>query len=72
MAQRLGQRVAELQIEHAASTVARAVTVSLGVCTRRPDATGSAADLLREADAQLYRAKSRGRNQVCGPDMPAT
>lgn len=70
LAQRLGQRVAELQIEHAASTVARAVTVSLGVCMRRPDATGSAADLLREADAQLYLAKSRGRNQVCGPDTP--
>ena len=72
LAQRLGQRVAELQIEHAASTVARAVTVSLGVCTRRPDANGSAADLLRDADAQLYLAKSRGRNQVCGTGTPAT
>jgi len=44
------------------------VTVSLGVCTQVPAADGSTADLLRGADAQLYEAKARGRDQACGAE----
>jgi diguanylate cyclase (GGDEF)-like protein len=66
----LGQSVAALGIEHADSAVAGFVTVSLGVCTKPANASGTAQALLREADAQLYIAKSRGRNQTCGAELP--
>jgi diguanylate cyclase (GGDEF)-like protein len=41
-----------------------AVTVSIGVAQTGPTCTTSA-DLLRNADEQLYRAKQSGRNRVC-------
>lgn len=40
------------------------VTVSVGVAEWRHEMLG-ASDLLRAADTQLYRAKGKGRNQVC-------
>lgn len=55
-----------LLVAHAESSVSPVVTVSLGVCSALGDATGSAEVLLREADAQLYIAKSSGRNRCCG------
>jgi diguanylate cyclase (GGDEF)-like protein len=66
LAEQLGTAVQALHIEHGDSTVAPVVTVSLGVCTQDDHLPGSAADLLRAADAQLYRAKSEGRNRTCG------
>jgi diguanylate cyclase (GGDEF)-like protein len=66
LAERIGERVRQAGIPHQKSPIGGAVTVSLGACTKPADATGHAAALLREADAQLYVAKARGRNQVCG------
>jgi two-component system cell cycle response regulator len=40
------------------------VTVSAGIAARLPS-HASAADLIAAADAELYRAKSMGRNRVC-------
>ncbi len=40
------------------------LTVSVGVASLS-QCDGSAADLVEKADAELYRAKSQGRNQVC-------
>ena len=79
VARQLGAAVQALQIEHADSQAAAVVSVSLGVCSRSghtaalaADATpGSAEALLREADAQLYMAKSSGRNQTCGAKLGA-
>ena len=68
LARQLGAAVQALQIEHADSAVAPVVTVSLGVSSKAGKSQGNAAALLREADAQLYRAKSRGRNQACGAE----
>jgi diguanylate cyclase (GGDEF)-like protein len=69
-ARHLGQGVAALGLPHEDSSAAGVVTVSLGVCTKADNGTGSAQALLREADAQLYIAKSRGRNQACGAELP--
>ena len=69
LARQLGAEVAALGLPHGASEVADVVTVSLGVCTKRDGAVGSAVALLREADAQLYIAKSRGRHQACGAEL---
>ena len=44
---------------------ARAVTTSVGVVQWSP-ALASSAEFMRAADAELFRAKSEGRNRVCG------
>jgi len=72
LANQIRQRLLEAQIEHADSTVGPLLTISVGVCTLPSGDAGSAAALLREADSQLYLAKSRGRNQACGVVLPAT
>ena len=71
VARRLGQQVQTLAIEHTRSDVAPQVTVSLGVCTGQATAGRPAAELVRQADAQLYSAKSQGRNQACGSALAA-
>ena len=63
VARALCSAVAGLGIAHAASTSAPQVTISAGVGTTVAGADPAA--LLGEADAQLYRAKSGGRNQAC-------
>jgi len=70
LAGQLTADIAALGLAHAGSTVAGVVTVSVGASTKPFDASGTAAALLREADAQLYVAKSRGRNRVCGAVLP--
>jgi diguanylate cyclase (GGDEF)-like protein len=73
VAEELSQLLFVQQIPHADSSVAKVVTVSLGVCCKRAgvnaDLAGSAETLMREADAQLYLAKARGRHQACGAEM---
>jgi diguanylate cyclase (GGDEF)-like protein len=71
LARQLGAAVHELQIEHADSTAAPVVTVSLGVCCKREDAVGTPEAFVREADAQLYLAKSEGRHRSCGAELPS-
>jgi diguanylate cyclase (GGDEF)-like protein len=69
LAWQMCQDVQSLAIAHSASPVASHVTVSVGVCVKPPGAASSAAELLRGADVQLYRAKSRGRNQACVAEL---
>ncbi|MEO7334960.1 MAG: GGDEF domain-containing protein, partial [Caldimonas sp.] len=66
LANRLRQRVLDERIDHATSDVGPLLTISVGACTMMPGGNFSAEALLREADAQLYVAKSQGRNQACG------
>ena len=44
--------------------VERAVTISFGVATAVPQRNGNSQDLIKAADAALYRAKHAGRNRV--------
>jgi diguanylate cyclase (GGDEF)-like protein len=71
LARQLGAAVHDLQIEHADSAAASVVTVSLGVCGKREDAVGTPEAFVREADAQLYIAKSEGRHRACGAELPS-
>ena len=71
VAEELRQLLFVQQIAHAESSVAKVVTVSLGVCCKPARLTpgGCAETFMREADAQLYEAKARGRHQACGAHM---
>ena len=63
VAEALRAAVAELQLEHRASDVASHVTLSLGIASGVPDAAGSVAKLIADADGALYEAKRGGRNR---------
>ncbi len=63
-AERIRQRVEQHNFEAARSSNVR-VTVSIGVSCFPSPHVDSAEDLFARADAALYRAKDRGRNQVC-------
>jgi diguanylate cyclase (GGDEF)-like protein len=75
LAQALRERIVRLAIPHAASKTADYVTVSLGVVTVYCASLATPAEAVALADAQLYRAKSLGRNCVahlpfCGESFP--
>ena len=67
-ADRIRTAVQALQIAHTYGTAAGVLTISIGVASRIPTPGNSAVDLLRAADAALYEAKRRGRNQVVMAD----
>jgi diguanylate cyclase (GGDEF)-like protein len=52
------------RIPHEGSTVAKVVTMSLGVASTHPNAGISPAVLIKRADEALYQAKNEGRDQV--------
>ena len=54
-----------LGIRHEYSTPRDSVTVSVGYATMVPNARNRADQLIQAADAALYKAKQRGRNQIC-------
>ncbi|HEY8099013.1 MAG TPA: diguanylate cyclase [Methylobacter sp.] len=61
MAERLREQVAEIVIDHEAGPVR--ITVSIGAATLLAEDTNGEA-VLHRADAALYEAKDRGRNQT--------
>jgi diguanylate cyclase (GGDEF)-like protein len=63
MAENVRMAIAALQIPHAASPFGH-VTCSIGVALLNVTDESASDGLLRMADAALYQAKSRGRNQV--------
>jgi diguanylate cyclase (GGDEF)-like protein len=64
VAEQIRARVARLEIPHAKSDTSSRVTISLGIATLAPDAEGVAGSLVARADANLYRAKERGRDRA--------
>ncbi len=64
VAEQLEACIRTAAIPHADSAVDANVTVSIGVATRKGGGD-TIAQLLGEADHQLYRAKTEGRGRVC-------
>jgi diguanylate cyclase (GGDEF)-like protein len=63
-AERLRQRVAELNVPHCMPTNGSRVTLSAGVAAEIPTPRRTPGDLLASADAALYTAKHAGRDRV--------
>jgi diguanylate cyclase (GGDEF)-like protein len=68
VAHQLWDKVNGLHLPHARSAVADHITLSLGVATMTPGVNQLPAEIIEWADAQLYVAKHRGRNQVIGEE----
>lgn len=66
LAERIRAAVEALAMPHTGNPPRDVVTVSIGVATAHPGGVPApeAEDLVRRADAALYRAKSGGRNRV--------
>lgn len=65
VAEQLRAAVEALQIPHGASATSPWVTISLGAALCQPSPDQPPGSLIDAADAQLYTAKTRGRNRVC-------
>ena len=70
LAEQLRQRIQGETQPNLTGAAWPAVTASIGVGSARLDLMRSSADLLREADYNLYRAKHAGRNAVRAGPMP--
>jgi two-component system chemotaxis family response regulator WspR len=67
--ERLRERIAALEVAAAGGTRLR-VTMSFGHATAPAPQLPTVADLVRAADAALYRAKREGRNRVVAAEAP--
>jgi len=63
IAEALCKGVSSLGLEHAHSSTADHVTISLGVASIVPTVDGKPEDLIAKADGALYTAKETGRNK---------
>jgi diguanylate cyclase (GGDEF)-like protein/PAS domain S-box-containing protein len=66
VAERVAEAVRELAIPHEGSLVSDHITVSIGVAYTIPRSGTLPTRLIAQADHNLYRAKAKGRDCVCG------
>lgn len=67
LAEKIRQNVSKLSIPHMTSTVSNQLTVSIGVQTvEKITERMTSEKIVVMCDQQLYSAKERGRNRVCG------
>ena len=64
LAERMRANIEALALEHGDSSVAKVVTVSIGVVTLQPVKGVTVKRVIEKADKALYRAKDIGRNRV--------
>ena len=65
LANKMRYNLAEQELEHKGSNVAKHVTISVGVSCFTPPESSTIDQLISDADEALYSAKRNGRNQVC-------
>ncbi|MBV7534375.1 diguanylate cyclase [Duganella sp. sic0402] len=65
VANRILEEVRKLALPHAASLTAPHITVSMGLSTIQPQDHIDPNSVIRNADANLYRAKQTGRDRYC-------
>lgn len=71
VAEYLRNQVDDARLPHVASYVKPNLTVSVGTASWIPKPNQDPNELLMAADAGLYQAKARGRNQVCTLPPPS-
>ena len=64
VAERLHEVISQLRIPHEFSEASDHVTVSIGVASTIPQASGQPEELILNADQMLYQAKEEGRNRT--------
>lgn len=64
VAKAIQQKLANAAIPHSTSTVAKVITLTMGVATVIPNHKLNSQDLLRAADLALYHAKQQGRDRI--------
>lgn len=72
LAERILQHLSEAEIRHATSPLDDNVTVSIGMASVIPEGEATALSLFKAADKALYKAKSKGRNQIQVGEMDLT
>jgi len=71
VAEHLRKQVEDLKVDRPDGEAPLRLTVSIGIGTMRVPPMSTGADMLNEADANLYLAKTHGRNRVAsGPVTP--
>lgn len=65
VAERIRKGLFQQEIPHMGSPAEKVVTLSIGVCSVRPNILMNEQVLMDCADRRLYQAKHGGRNQVC-------
>lgn len=65
VAEKLRKTIPGLHIENVSSTVARVLTISIGIAVYPDTPCCSPEELIEAADKNLYLAKQTGRNKVC-------
>lgn len=63
VANRIHESIANLDLDIDGKSLK--VTASLGIAIQQHGSTDNPSQLIQRADAQLYKAKEQGRNQVC-------
>jgi diguanylate cyclase (GGDEF)-like protein len=65
IANKIKTAIDNLNIQHETSSIKPYVTVSMGIATYLPDSGLTDKHLVDKADKALYKAKERGRNNIC-------
>jgi diguanylate cyclase (GGDEF)-like protein len=68
-AEAMVRAVRDRKLPHSASETASVVTISMGVVVTIPGPDRHPTELVSICEAQLYKAKQQGRNQVCGQEL---